>query len=186
MTKIIIGLGNPGKSYALTRHNVGFMVVDRLSAQLNIPVTSIRFKGLFGEGIVRGEKILLLKPQTYMNLSGESVREMLDWYKLDTDDVLLIYDDLDLPVGQLRLRLKGSAGGHNGVKSILYHTETDALKRIKIGINRPPAGWSVSDYVLSKFTASEAVDIDLVLNRAVDAIIAWLDEPFTNVMNRFN
>ncbi len=186
MVKVIIGLGNPGKSYANTRHNVGFMVVDALSKRLNIPVTASRFKGLLGEGIVNGEKVILLKPQTYMNLSGESVRELLDWYKIDISELLIIYDDLDLPVGQLRLRQKGSAGGHNGVKSIILHTNTDEFKRIKIGINRPPVGWSVADYVLSKFTTSEVAEVVQTIDRAAEATEAWLIEPFEKVMNKYN
>ncbi len=186
MAKVIVGLGNPGKAYEKTRHNVGFMVIDHLSKQISIPVTSKRFKGLFGEGTVRGERVILLKPQTYMNLSGESVRELLDWYKLGTADMLMIYDDLDLPVGQLRMRLKGSAGGHNGVKSIILHTNTDEIKRIKIGINRPPAGWNVPDYVLSKFAPNEAIDIETTIARAAEAVETWLEQPFENVMNKYN
>lgn len=186
MTKMIIGLGNPGKSYANTRHNVGFVVIDELSRRLNIPVTTSRFKGYYGETVINGKKVILLKPQTYMNLSGESVRELLDWYKADPSEILIIYDDLDLPVGQLRLRLKGSAGGHNGVKSIILHTNTDEIKRIKIGINRPPAGWSVADYVLSKFAAHEIEDMVKVIHRAADAVETWFHEPFEKVMNTYN
>lgn len=187
MTKIIIGLGNPGKSYEKTRHNVGFLVIDTLAQKLNIPLKTTRFKGILGEGMINGEKVILLKPQTYMNLSGESVREVLDWYKADTSDLLIIYDDLDLPVGQIRLRLKGSAGGHNGVKSIILHTNTDEIKRIKIGINRPPAGWSVADYVLSKFANSEVEEIVKAIELAANAAQSWLSpEPFEKVMNQFN
>lgn len=186
MAKVIIGLGNPGKGYAATRHNVGFLVIDELSRRLNIPVSTSRFKGYLGEGIVDGQKVLLLKPQTYMNLSGESVRELLDWYKVDPSEIMIIYDDLDLPVGQLRLRLKGSAGGHNGVKSIILHTNTDEIKRIKIGINRPPAGWSVADYVLSKFAPDEVEEMVKVIHRAADAAEEWLTEPFEKVMNKYN
>lgn len=186
MAKVIIGLGNPGKTYEKTRHNVGFLVVDALSKRMGIPVTTTRFKGHLGEGMINGQKVVLLKPQTYMNLSGESVRELLDWYKVDVSDIVIIYDDMDLPVGQLRLRLKGSAGGHNGVKSIILHTNTDEIKRIKVGISRPPAGWKVPDYVLSKFTNAEELEISQTINRAVEAVEEWLDTPFEKVMNKYN
>lgn len=186
MAKAIIGLGNPGKTYEQTRHNIGFMVVDEVSRRLHIPVNSNKFRALYGEGFMNGERIVLLKPQTYMNLSGESVRELVDWYKLSIEDLIVIYDDLDLPLGQMRLRLKGSAGGHNGVKSLIAHLHTEEIKRIKVGIGRPPAGWSVSDYVLSKFSKDETEILANSIGRAADAAIAWITEPFEKVMNKFN
>jgi len=184
--KVIIGLGNPGKNYETTRHNVGFLVLDALSDKLSVPVTQNRFKGLVGEGIVNGEKVVLLKPLTYMNLSGESVRQLIDWYKIGPEDLLMIYDDLDLPVGEVRLRFKGSAGGHNGVKSIINHTNTDELKRIKIGIGRPPAGWKVPDYVLAPFSKAEWDLIQPAIARAVEAAHDWLSIPFEKVMTKYN
>jgi PTH1 family peptidyl-tRNA hydrolase len=184
--KAIIGLGNPGKNYEKTRHNVGFMVIDALSERLNIPVTSQKFRGLVGEGLLNGEKVILLKPLTYMNLSGESVRELVDWYKLPIENICIIYDDLDLPTGSIRLRIKGSAGGHNGVKSIIQHIGSDHIKRVRIGINRPPAGWNVPDYVLSNFKETEWQEIKQSITKAVDAMAEWVNEPFEIVMNKYN
>lgn len=186
MTKAIIGLGNPGKNYEQTRHNIGFMVVDEVSKRLQIPVSTNKFRALYGEGMFNGERVVLLKPQTYMNLSGESVKALVDWYKLNLEDFIIVYDDLDLPLGQIRLRLKGSAGGHNGVKSLIAHLHTDEIRRIKVGIGRPPAGWAVADYVLSKFTINEMDVLNDTIARAADAALAWLDEPFEKVMNKYN
>ena len=129
--KLIIGLGNPGKEYENTRHNTGFMVLDRLSEKLNIEMTQNKFKGLYGKSKYKGEDVILLKPQTYMNLSGESVRQVMDFFKINQEDILVIYDDLDMPVGKLRLRQSGSAGGHNGIKNIILHTGSQNFNRIR-------------------------------------------------------
>jgi len=134
--KLIIGLGNPGKEYENTRHNTGFMVLDRLSEKLNIEMTQNKFKGLYGKSKYKGEDVILLKPQTYMNLSGESVRQVMDFFKINQEDILVIYDDLDMPVGKLRLRQSGSAGGHNGIKNIILHTGSQNFNRIRVGIDR--------------------------------------------------
>jgi PTH1 family peptidyl-tRNA hydrolase len=184
--KVIIGLGNPGKKYEDTRHNVGFMAIDKISEKSGIPVHQGKFRALIGEGRIGTEKVLLVKPQTYMNLSGESVAEVLKFYKLTPDDVLVIYDDLDLPTGQLRLRIKGSAGGHNGIKSLIQHMGTQEFKRIRVGIGRPEPGRSVSDYVLQAFSASEKPAIDKAVENAADAAVMWMKEPFLEVMNHFN
>ena len=148
--KLIIGLGNPGKEYENTRHNTGFMVLDRLSEKLNIEMTQNKFKGLYGKSKYKGEDVILLKPQTYMNLSGESVRQVMDFFKINQEDILVIYDDLDMPVGKLRLRQSGSAGGHNGVKSIIAHVGTQSFQRIRVGIDKHPR-IKVVDYVLGRF-----------------------------------
>lgn len=184
--KVMIGLGNPGKKYEDTRHNVGFMAIDTISKQWDISVTQQKFRALVGEGRIDMQKVLLVKPQTYMNLSGESVSEILKFYKLTHEDILVIYDDLDLPVGKLRLREKGSAGGHNGIKSLIAHLGTQDFKRIKIGIDRPEPGRSVSDYVLGTFPKAEQPDIQKAVELASEASVYWLKESFPNVMNKFN
>jgi len=184
--KIIIGLGNPGRKYEDTRHNVGFMAIDKISNQWGLPVQHAKFRAIVGEGRIETEKVLLVKPQTYMNLSGESVAEILKFYKLTPDDLLVIYDDLDLPTGQLRLREKGSAGGHNGIKSLIQHLGTQEFKRIKVGIGRPEPGRSVSDYVLQAFSAAEKPLIDQAVEHAADAAVMWTRDPFVKVMNHYN
>ncbi len=184
--KVVIGLGNPGKKYEGTRHNVGFMTIDKISEMWGIPVQQAKFRALVGEGRIESERVLLVKPQTYMNLSGESVAEVLKFYKLEVDDILVIFDDLDLPAGQLRLREKGSAGGHNGMKSIIAHVGTQEFKRAKIGINRPLPGRSVSDYVLDDFSKAERPYIDEAIELAAKASAMWTKESFVNVMNHFN
>jgi PTH1 family peptidyl-tRNA hydrolase len=184
--KVIIGLGNPGKKYEETRHNVGFMTIDKISEQWGIPGQQAKFRALVGEGRIDSQKILLVKPQTYMNLSGEAVAEILHFYKLTADDILVIYDDLDLPLGQLRLREKGSSGGHNGIKSIIQHLATQEFKRIKIGIDRPLPGRSVSDYVLQTFPAGDKESIQQAVELAAKAAAMWAKESFLKVMNRFN
>lgn len=185
--KIIVGLGNPGIKYALTRHNVGFWLIDELASRWGIQVTKDKWKSVVGEGMVQGEKVILIKPQTYMNLSGEAIRPAMDWLKADLEDLCVIYDDLDLPPGRIRLRLKGSSGGHNGMKSIIQHLGTDQFKRVKIGIGRPESGrQSVADYVLSPFAKSELDIVHETVSKAADAMETWLDHSFLEVMNRFN
>ena len=184
--KLIVGLGNPGRQYAKTRHNVGFWVIDQLSEQWGIPVTKEKWKGEVGEGFVHGEKVILLKPMTYMNLSGESVRPAFDWLKLDLDELCVIYDDLDLPRGQIRLRLKGSSGGHNGMKSIIHHLGSDQFKRIKIGIDRPAGNLSVPDYVLSPFYKEELEEVLDAVDRAKEAVNEWVKTDFLQAMNQYN
>ncbi len=184
--KIMVGLGNPGKQYEHTRHNVGFDVIDELSRRFNIPLDQSKLKGLYGIGFYKGEKVLLLKPLTFMNLSGESIRAVMDYYDIDLEDLLVIYDDLDLPVGKIRLRQKGSAGGHNGIKSTVAQLGTQAFNRIRIGIDRPQNGMSVPDYVLGKFHKEEQSQVQDVIQKSADACEAWLERPFIQVMNDFN
>lgn len=184
--KVLVGLGNPGRQYEETRHNIGFMVIDELADRWNIPLSQSKFKGIFGQGVVNGEKVLLVKPLTYMNLSGETVRPLLDFYKLDIEDLVVIYDDLDLPVGKLRLRQKGSAGGHNGIKSLIQHLQTQNFNRIRMGIDRPTNGQSISDYVLGRFSEEERPDIDSTVKKAAEACEEALSKDFLQVMNTFN
>lgn len=183
--KLIVGLGNPGKEYAGTRHNCGFMVIDRLASKLNVDVDQNKFKGLYAKVKYHGEDIILLKPQTYMNLSGESVNAVMNFFKIDKEDLLVIYDDLDMPVGKLRLRKSGSAGGHNGIKNIISHVSSQNFKRIRVGIDRHPY-IKVVDYVLSKFTKEETAAIKEGIDRACDAVIDCLDHDFDYAMNHYN
>lgn len=184
--KLIVGLGNPGREYELTRHNIGFMAIDELAKRWNISLNEQKFKGVFGAGFVNGEKVILLKPLTYMNLSGESIRPLMDYYKIDVEDFVVLYDDLDISVGKLRLRMKGSAGGHNGVKSTISHLGTQEFQRIRMGIDRPKNGMKVVDYVLGRFTSEEIPDVVHSIEKAADACEEWLNKPFLQIMNTFN
>ncbi|MBE7106557.1 aminoacyl-tRNA hydrolase [Bacillus cereus] len=184
--KLIVGLGNPGREYELTRHNIGFMAIDALAKRWNISLNEQKFKGLFGAGFVNGEKVILLKPLTYMNLSGESIRPLMDYYKIDVEDFIVMYDDLDIPVGKLRLRMKGSAGGHNGVKSTISHLGTQEFQRIRMGIDRPQNGMKVVDYVLGRFRSEEISDVNQSIEKTADACEEWLNKPFLQIMNTFN
>jgi peptidyl-tRNA hydrolase, PTH1 family len=184
--KLIVGLGNPGKQYEKTRHNIGFHVIDKLSEELDIKLDQAKFKGIFGMGMIDGEKVFLLKPLTYMNLSGESIRAIMDYYQINNEDLIVIYDDLDLPVGKIRLRQKGSAGGHNGIKSTIAHIGTQDFNRIRVGIDRPKNGMSVVDYVLGRFTKSEEEMMTGVIDKCAEACKQSLKQPFLQVMNEFN
>ena len=179
--KLIVGLGNPGKEYEGTRHNCGFMVVDKLNTEIN----QNKFKGLYTKVKYHGEDVILLKPQTYMNLSGESVIAAMNFFKLDKEDIIVIYDDLDMPVGKLRLRKTGSAGGHNGIKNIIAHLSSQDFKRIRVGIDRHKY-MKVVDYVLSRFAKEETEAINQGIDKASDAVLDYLDHDFDYIMNRYN
>ncbi|MBM7694560.1 PTH1 family peptidyl-tRNA hydrolase [Peribacillus deserti] len=184
--KVIIGLGNPGKQFDGTRHNIGFEVIDELSSKWGIPLNQAKHKGIYGTGLVKGEKVLLLKPLTYMNLSGESISAVLNFYKLTSQDMVVIYDDLDLPPGKIRLRQKGSAGGHNGIKSTIAHLGTQEFNRIRVGIGRPTDGRSVPDFVLNRFIKEERDLMSKVVDICAEACENWLENDFLKVMNKFN
>ncbi|WP_409296414.1 aminoacyl-tRNA hydrolase [Peribacillus sp. SCS-26] len=184
--KLIAGLGNPGKQFDKTRHNIGFEVIDELSAKWGLPLNQSKHKGLYAMGMVNGEKVILLKPLTYMNLSGESVSAVLGFYKLSVKDLVVIYDDLDLPLGKLRLRQKGSAGGHNGMKSIISHLGTQEFNRIRMGVGRPQDGRSVPDFVLSRFSREEEAEVSKAVDISAKACENWLNNDFLKVMNTFN
>lgn len=186
--KWIAGLGNPGDKYENTRHNVGFMAVDRLAERWGVRWTyHAKSRAFVGEGRTKGgQPVRLLKPQTYMNLSGESIQSYMNYYKLPLEDFIVIYDDMDTEVGQLRLRYKGSAGGHNGIRSIIRHVGTEQFNRLRIGISRPPAGMEVVHYVLSDFTKEERAVIDRVLDVVCDAMEMAASEPFDKVMAKYN
>ena len=184
---IIAGLGNPDKKYENTRHNIGFDFIDALGAKYNIPVKEKKHKALVGTGYIEGVKVLLVKPQTYMNLSGESLREVMDFYKIDPEEeMLIVFDDISLAPGNIRIRKKGSAGGHNGIKSIIAHTGTQNFTRIKIGVGEIPAGWDLADYVLGHFPEEDRKLVDEAVSDAVTAAVYIMQQDTDRAMNEFN
>lgn len=184
---IIVGLGNPAGKYENTRHNIGFDVIDRLGEQENISVMDKKHKAVIGKGVIAGEKCVLAKPQTYMNLSGESVRELLDYYKVDAaDSLIVISDDVSLDVGQIRVRKKGSAGGHNGLKNIIANLGHDTFMRVKIGVGEKPKGWDLADYVLGHFSPQERSVMEEAADRAADAVRMMISKDADAAMNEFN
>ena len=197
--KVIVGLGNPGPQYAETRHNIGFLLVDLLAEEYKLQFRA-KFQGLWTEGNVEGERILLLKPQTFMNLSGRSVRELTNFYKIMGEDLLIVHDDLDLSLGKIRLRDQGSAGGHNGIKSILAELGTEKFWRLKLGVGRPPTRNSIFDirysnheqrttnieYVLSSFAEDETTQLDEVLGWAEKATKLWIKGETDRAMNLYH
>ena len=184
---IIIGLGNPTAQYEGTRHNVGFDVIDRLGEKYNIAVDTKKHKAYIGKGMIDGQKVILVKPQTYMNLSGESVRELVDYYKVDAEEeVLVIYDDISLDVGQLRIRKKGSAGGHNGIKNIIAHLGTQVFPRIKVGVGEKPKNYDLADYVLGHFSKAERAQMEEGYYRATEAVRLILAGEIDAAMNQYN
>lgn len=184
--KLIIGLGNPGRKYANTKHNVGFEAIDALAQTYNISVNKSKFQAFFGEGFIGHHKVILIKPQTYMNLSGESVQPFVSWYKMSPEDILIIYDDVSLDPGILRIRQKGSAGGHNGIKSIIQHLGTSEFQRIKIGIGKKPQGWDLADYVMSRFTNPEMKIIEEAMKDVTGATQMIIEKGIQDAMNKYN
>ena len=184
---LIAGLGNPGREYENTRHNAGFASIDRLAEKNHISIDMKKFQALCGTGYIGGQKVLLLKPQTYMNLSGESLRAACDFFKIDPEqELIVIYDDISLAPGQLRIRAKGSAGGHNGIKSIISHLGTQVFLRVKVGVGEKPQGWDLADYVLGHFSKEEQQVMQESCDRAADAAAALLSEEVQQVMNEYN
>ena len=184
--KLFVGLGNPGRKYAETRHNVGFMVIDELAKQWGVSMNEEKkFKGEIGSAHVNGEKIILLKPTTYMNLSGEAVQAVMDFYDLDNADIVVIYDDLDMEVGKVRGRAQGSAGGHNGIKSMILYLAGEDFKRFKIGIGKSPYGKTV-DHVLGKFTSDEIDHVGPAISKVVRACDQCLEMEFLKAVSGLN
>lgn len=184
---IIVGLGNPTAEYEGTRHNVGFAVIDAIADKYNISVTERKHRAFCGKGIVEGQKVLLVKPQTYMNLSGESVRSALDFYKVDPEtELLVIYDDVSLDVGQLRIRKKGSAGGHNGIKNIIQHLGNDVFLRIKVGVGEKPKDYDLADYVLGHFSKADQEQMEEGYQNAVAATGLLVQGETEQAMNVYN
>ncbi len=184
---IIAGLGNPDRQYRNTRHNIGFDVIDLIADQNNITIGERKHKALIGKGFVGGQKVVLIKPQTYMNLSGESVREVIDFYKIDErSELIVISDDISLEVGQIRIRKKGSAGGHNGLKNIILHLGHDEFQRIKMGVGQKPEGYDLADYVLGHFSKEEREIMDESAKYAAEAVTVMMTEGADAAMNRYN
>jgi len=184
---IIAGLGNPTMQYEKTRHNVGFEVIEVLAGQYNISVEMRKSRAYIGKGIIEGHKVILVKPQTYMNLSGESIRSLVDYYKIDEKEQLLVmYDDVSLPPGQLRIRKKGSAGGHNGMKNIISHLGTDIFPRIKVGVGEKPKGYDLADYVLGRFVKEEQEIMEEGYKKAAKAAVQIVTGNIDAAMNEFN
>lgn len=184
---MIVGLGNPTKEYENTRHNIGFDTIDAIAEKYDIAVLEKKHKALIGKGFIEGQKVILAKPLTYMNLSGESVRELVDYYKIEeTQELIVIFDDISLDVGQLRIRKKGSAGGHNGVKNIIKQLGHDTFMRIKMGVGEKPKGYDLADYVLGHFSEKERKIMDDSVEKAADAVKMMLFEGADAAMNVYN
>lgn len=184
---IVAGLGNPGKKYENTRHNIGFMVIDEAAEKYDIRFTEKKHKAVIGKGMIGGEKVILVKPQTFMNLSGESIREIIDYYKIeDQTELIVISDDISLDVGAIRIRKKGSAGGHNGLKNIILHLGHDEFQRIRVGVGNKPAEYDLIDYVLGHFDKEEQKLLTESINEAAEAIGVMIKDGPDVAMNQFN
>lgn len=184
---MIVGLGNPGKQYEITRHNVGFITIDLLSEKYGIKVNKLKFKSLMGEVRIGGKRCLVLKPQTFMNLSGEAVRDAAQFYKIAPENIIVIFDDISLDPGKLRIRRKGSHGGHNGMKNIIYHLNNDNIPRIKMGVGaKPNPEYDLADWVLSRFSKKEAEEIKKAAENAIDAVELMVKGDIDKAMSDFN
>lgn len=183
---IIVGLGNPESKYKNTRHNIGFDVIDAIAKESNISVNNGKFKALCGNGIFNGHKVVLLKPLTYMNLSGEAVIEACNFYKVEPAEIIVFSDDINLDVGAIRIRKSGSAGGHNGLKNIIKHLGTEAFPRIRMGVGQKPAEYDLADYVLGHFSSAERVLMDEGIEKAIDALKLIMDDNVDQAMNKYN
>lgn len=184
---IIVGLGNPGRKYEGTRHNMGFDVIDRLVETYRIPEGGTKFHSLYGTGVIEGQKVLLMKPLTYMNLSGTAVAEAVNFYKIDPEkELIVISDDIDLDPGRIRIRKKGSAGGQNGLKNIIERTGTQNFTRVRVGTGAKPEGWDLADWVLSRFSREDRAHVDDAIRRAADAVACIVTSGPDEAMNKFN
>lgn len=183
---LIAGLGNPTKEYDKTRHNVGFSVIDVLADKYGIDVSERKHRAYCGKGVIEGQKVILVKPQTFMNLSGESLRAAVDYYKIAPEEIIVIYDDISLEPGQLRIRLKGSAGGHNGIKNIIAQLGTQEFPRIKVGVGAKPPRMDLADYVLSRFSRGEQAQMDDAFKEAADAAVMMMTDGAERAMNHYN
>lgn len=184
---IIVGLGNPTRQYEGTKHNVGFDTIDFLVDEYRVPSSGVKHKAMYGKGVIAGQKVILAKPLTYMNLSGESVAELVNYYKIDPEEELVvIYDDINLAPGYIRVRKKGSAGGHNGIKNIIAQLGSDKFKRIRVGVGEKPKNWDLADYVLSPFSKEERTQVDEAIRHAADALEMILQDDIDGAMNKYN
>jgi PTH1 family peptidyl-tRNA hydrolase len=184
---LIVGLGNPGKQYEATRHNMGFDTIDYLIEKHKIPQSGVKFNAMYGKGIIGGEKVILMKPLSFMNLSGGPVQEMANYFKIDPEtELIVIYDDIDLEPGQLRIRKQGSAGGHNGIKDIIRRLGTEKFLRIKVGVGAKPKGWDLAEYVLGRFADSDRKLVDEAIAKAADAVEKIVSEGADAAMSEYN
>ena len=183
--KLIVGLGNPGREYENTRHNIGFQTIDKYASKLGVSINKSKFNGLYGETIISGDKVMLLKPQSYINLSGEVIRKFVDFYKINIEDILIIHDDLDLEVGTYKIKQKGSSGGHNGLKNIELHLGTQEYKRIKIGISNNK-NIDTKDYVLGRLSKEEEEKLNEVKNTVLNIVDDYLKVSFSDLMAKYN
>ena len=184
---LVVGLGNPGSKYDNTRHNAGFRALESYCARSGQKIDRMKFKALAGEGMLGGKRVLFLKPQTFMNLSGECVSELLNWYKVPLENLLIIYDDIDLPASRLRVRKSGSAGTHNGMRSIIANTPGQNLPRVRIGVGAKPDGWDLADWVLSKYTIrEEQIAMQQAFERAADCVEDWVKNGIDHAMQEYN
>lgn len=184
---LVVGLGNPGSKYDGTRHNTGFMAIDRIAEKAGVQIDRLKFKGLCARAEVGGKSVLLLKPSTFMNLSGQSVQEAMQFYKLPAEKVIVLFDDISLPVGRMRIRMKGSDGGHNGMKNIIYLAGSQDFPRVKIGVGaKPDPRWDLADWVLSRFSSQEQKKLDEALEHAAGAVTLLLQGNAAEAMNRYN
>ena len=186
MIYIVVGLGNPGSEYKLTRHNIGFSVIEALGKEYNISIEKAKFKALVGETKIGDKKVILMKPQTYMNSSGESVKEICDWYKIPTGNIIVIYDDIDIPWKKLRIRSSGSAGSHNGLKSVINLLGSGEFKRVRVGIGKPHINFDLAKYVLGKFSEDEMKDLSSIIDNAKEAVKCIINSDIDTAMNKFN
>lgn len=184
---IVVGLGNPTRQYEGTKHNVGFDTIDFLVDEYRVPSSGVKPKAMYGKGVIAGQKVILAKPLTYMNLSGESVAELVNYYKIDPEEELVvIYDDINLAPGYIRVRKKGSAGGHNGIKNIIAQLGSDKFKRIRVGVGEKPKNWDLADYVLSPFSKEERTQVDEAIRHAADALEMIVQDDIDSAMNKYN
>lgn len=184
---LIAGLGNPGKQYEATRHNMGFDVIDKLVEEFNVPQAGVKFNAMYGKGRIGGEPVILMKPLSYMNLSGGPIRDMANYFKIDPEtELIVIYDDIDTEPGQLRVRKKGSAGGHNGIKSIIQQLGTQNFMRVRVGVGAKPKDWDLADYVLGRFDRDDRQLVEDAQDRACKAVEMILADSVDAAMNKFN
>lgn len=184
---LIVGLGNPGRQYEKTRHNMGFDTVDYLIEKYRVPQAGVKFNAMYGKGMIGSEKVILMKPLSYMNLSGGPIREMVNFFKLNPEtDLIVVYDDIDLNPGQLRIRKQGSAGGHNGMKDIIKQLGTQNFVRVKVGVGAKPQGWDLADYVLGRFSNEERKLVDEAIEKAADAVDKIVNGDIDAAMNAYN
>ena len=184
---LIVGLGNPGRQYEATRHNMGFDVIDKLVEEYNVPQSGVKFNAMYGKGRIEGQPVILMKPLSYMNLSGGPVRDMANYFKIDPEtEMIVIYDDIDLEPGQLRIRKQGSAGGHNGIKDIIRQLGTEKFLRIKVGVGAKPKGWDLADHVLGRFSTEDRKLVDEAIEKAAKAVDIMISQGVAAAMNEYN